>query len=144
MKFWSEHFGKRRPKGGVTVLGIFDLEGEVGSGGCNSDGGKGGGVEDLVVGDVDKEAKMCEEVSPDERDRDVCNNELPLEGAATEGEPKRLVSVSEDVRAGARTTTIVNHGLWEEGSAGTFVDEEADTCEGIKHKENISGDRGHR
>ena len=95
---------------------------------------------------------MCEEVSPDERDGNVCNDELPLEGAATEGEPKRLVSIGEDARAigsyqmcvGARTTTTVNHGLREEGSAGTYVDEEADTCEGIKHKENISGDRGHR
>ena len=33
---------------------------------------------------------MCEEVSPDQRDGGVCNDELPLEGDATEGEPKRL------------------------------------------------------
>ena len=152
VKLWSEHFGKRRPKGGVVVLGIFDLEGEVSWGSCNSGGGEGGGVEDSVVGDVDNEAKMYEEVSPDERDGDVCNDELPLEGAATEGELKRLVSVGDDViavghyqiRVGAQATTTVNHGLREEGSAGTCVDEEADTCEGIKHKENISGDRGHR
>ena len=42
---------------------------------------------------------MCEEVSPDERDGDIYNNELPLEGAATEGEPKSLVPIGEDVRA---------------------------------------------
>ena len=151
MKFWSEHLGKQRPKGGVVVLGIFDLEGEVGWDGCNSGGGEGVGVQDLAVGDANEEAKICEEVSPDERDGDVCNDELPLEGTATEGEPKRLVSVGEDARAvgsyqlcvGARTTTTVNHGLWDEGSAGTCVDEEVDTCERIKHKENISGDRGH-
>ena len=41
--------------------------------------------------------------------------------------------------SGARTTTTVN-----DGAAGTCIDEEVDTCEGIKHKENISGDRGHR
>ena len=41
VKFWSEHFGKRRPKVGVVILGIFDLEGEVGWGGCNSGGGEG-------------------------------------------------------------------------------------------------------
>ena len=152
MKFWSEHFRKRKPKGGIVILGIFDLKGEVGWGCCSSGGGKGGGVEDSAVGDVDEEAKMCEEVSPDKRDGDICNDELPLEGAATEGEPKRLVSIGEDVRAvgsyqmcvGAQTTTTVNHGLWEEGSAGTCADEETDTCDGTKHKESISGDRGHR
>ena len=72
---------------------------------------------------------MWEEVSPDKRDGDVCKNELPLEGSATEGEPKRLVSVGEDARAvgsyqmyvGAQTTTTVNHGLREEGSAGICV-----------------------
>ena len=94
---------------------------------------------------------MYEGVSPGERDGDVCNDELPLECATTEGELKRLVSIGEDIRVvgsyqmfvGARTTTTVNHGLREEGSAGTCVDEEVDTSEGIKHKENISGDRGH-
>ena len=147
MKFWLEHFGKRRPKECVVILGLFDLKGEVGWGSCNSGGGEGVGVEDSAVVNVDKEAKMGDQVSPDKRDGDVCNDELPLEGAATEGEPKRLVSVGEDARAigryqmcvGARTTTTVNRGLWEEGSAGTCVDKEADTCEGIKHK-----DRGHR
>ena len=150
MKFWSENLGKRRSKGGIVVLGIFDLEGEVGWGGCNSGGGEGGGVEDSAVGDFDEEAKMCEKVSPDERDGDVFNNEL--EGAATEGELKRLVSIGEDAGGvgsyqmcvDACTTTTVNHGLLEEGSAGNCVDEEADACEGIKHKENISGDRGRR
>ena len=44
---------------------------------------------------------------------------------------------------GARTTTAMNNGLREEGSSGARVDEEVDTCEGIKYKENISGDRGH-
>ena len=90
---------------------------------------------------------MCKKVSSDERDGDICNDELPLKGAVTEGEPKRLVSIGEDTSAicsyqmcvGARTTTTVNHGL-QEGSAGTCVNEEADTCEGIKHKENISGE----
>ena len=104
-----------------------------------------------MVGDVDKEVKMWEEVGHNEKDGDICNDELPLKGAAAEGEPKRLLSVGEDTRAvgsyqmcvGAWTTTTVNYGPWEEGSAGTCVNEEADTCEGIKHKENIGGDRGH-
>ena len=99
VKFWLEHFRKQRPKGGIVVLGIFDLEGKVGWGGCNNGGGEGGGVEDSAVGNVDEEAKMCEEVSSNERDGNVCNDELPLEGAAIEGGPKRLVSVGEDVRA---------------------------------------------
>ena len=38
----------------------------------------------------------------------------------------------------------MNHGLWEEGSASTRADKEVETCEGIKHKEHISGDRDHR
>ena len=132
-------------------MGIIDLEGEVGWVGCDGGGVKGGNVEEAAVGDVDEEVKMCKKVGPDERDGDVCNDELPLEGAATEGEPQRFVPVGDVVRAigsyqmcvGAWTTTTINYGLWEEGSADACVDEEVDTCEGIKHKENISGDRGH-
>ena len=90
MKFWSEHFRECRPKGGVVILGIIDLEGEVDWGGCDEGGGEGGGVDEAVVGDFNKEVKMREEVSPDERDGDVCNDELPLEGAATEGECRDL------------------------------------------------------
>ena len=86
VKFWLEHFRERRPKGGVVVLGIVDLEGEVGWGSCDGGGGEGGGVDNTVVGDIDEEVKMGVEVGPDERDGDVCNNELPLKGAATEGE----------------------------------------------------------
>ena len=58
MKLWLEHLGKQRPKGDIVALGIFDLEGKVGWGGCNSGGGKNGGVEDSAVGNVDKEPKM--------------------------------------------------------------------------------------
>ena len=43
-----------------------------------------------------------------------------------------------------RTSTPINHGHQEGGSAGARVNEEANTCEGIKQKENNSGDRSHR
>ena len=49
-------------------------------------GGEGGGVNEAAVGDVDEEVKMHEEVGANERDGDVCNDELPLEGTATIGE----------------------------------------------------------
>ena len=51
-------------QGGVVILGIVDLEGEVGWGGCDGDGGEGGGVDEAAVDDVDKEVKMREEVGP--------------------------------------------------------------------------------
>ena len=70
---------------------MVDLEGEVGWGGCDGGGGEGGGVDEAAVGDVDEEVKVSEEVGPDERDGDVCDNELTVEGAATEGELQRLV-----------------------------------------------------
>ena len=41
-----------RPEGGEVVLGIVDLEGEVGWGGCNGGGGEGGGVDEAAIGDV--------------------------------------------------------------------------------------------
>ena len=136
-----------RPEGGEVILGIVDLEGEVGWGGCHGCGG----VDEASVGDVDEEVKVCKEVGHDERDGDIRDYELPGEGAVTEGESHRLVPIGDDVRTigsyqmsiGTGTTTAVNHGLREEGSASTRVDEEAKTCEGIKHKKHISRDRGH-
>ena len=67
-------------------------------------------------------------------------------------ESHRLVPIGDDARTvgsyemsiGARTTTTMNHRLQEERYASTRVNEEAETCEGIKHKKHISGDRGHR
>ena len=151
-EFRTENLREGRPEGGKVVLVMVDLEGEVGWGGYNGGGGEGGGVDEVAVGDVDEEVKVCKEVSPDERDGDIRDNELPGEGAVTEGESHRLVPIGDDARAvdsyqmsiGTRITTTMNHGLWEEGSASTCDDEEAGTCEGIKHKEHISEDRGHR
>ena len=151
MEFLTENPREGRPEGGEVVLGIVDLEGEVGWESSNSDGGKGGGVDEAAVGDVNEEVKVCKEVGPVERDGDVRNDEPQGEGAVTEEESHRLVPMGDDVRAvgsyqmsiGTRTTTTMNHGLWE-GSASTHVDEEAETCEGFKHKEHISGDRGYR
>ena len=121
-------------------------------GGCNGSGGEGGGVDEVAVGNIDEEVKVCKEVGPDERDGDVHDDEPPGEGAVTEGESHRLVPIGDDAGAvgsyqmsiGAWTITAMNHGLWEEGSASTRADEEVETCEGIKHKEHISGDRDHR
>ena len=42
---------------------------------------------------------MREEVNPGKRDGDVCDEELPVEGAATEGELQRLVPIGDDARA---------------------------------------------
>ena len=121
-------------------------------GSCNGSGGEGGGVDEVAVGNIDEEVKACKEVGPDERDRDVHDDEPPGEGSVTEGESHRLVPIGDDAGAvgsyqmsiGAWTITAMNHGLWEEGSASTCADEEVETCEGIKHKEHISGDRDHR
>ena len=67
---------------------------------------------------------MCEEVSPVERNGDVCNDELPLESAATEGEPNRFVLLVE-TEATAKggdltihfflTRHMVSHITWQQG-----------------------------
>ena len=95
--------------------------------------------------------KICEEVSPDEMDRDICNDELPLEDAVTEGESQRFVPVGEDVRAAciyqmcvsARTTTTMNHGLFEEGSAAPVLMRKRIPVRESSTK-SISGERGYR
>ena len=79
-----------------------------------------------MVGNVDEEI----EVGADDGDRDVSHYEVPLVGAATEGELHGFVAVLQDASAvgsnemmvSAWTATAVNLGLREEGSAGACVD----------------------
>ena len=72
------------------------MEGEVGWGGCDGGGGEGGGFDEPAVGDVNEEVKIHAEVGP---------------------------VGSYKMGADAWTTTTMNHGLWEEGSAGARVNE---------------------
>ena len=63
-EFWTKNFKEKRPEGGKVVLGIVDLEGEVGWGNCDGGGGEGGGVDEVAVGDVNEDVKVRKKSAP--------------------------------------------------------------------------------
>ena len=125
------------------MSGVGDVQGQV-AGGCG-DGGVGevGGVDEALVVDVDEEMVVGEEVSGDDRQGDVGDDEIPSVGPA--GEVKLHVLGAEGVNGGTISGDEVNvgagevcgrHGFGQEGTAGTGVDEVFDVRAAIRQEEN--------
>ena len=61
------------------------MEGQVGRSSSDGGGGKGGGVDEMAIGHVDKEIEVGEEVSTNDGSGDVGHDEVPLVFTASEG-----------------------------------------------------------
>ena len=72
------------------------MEGQVGRSSSDGGGGKGGGVDETVIGHVDEEVKVGKEVSTDDGSGDVGHDEVPLVFTASEGELQGFVAVCQD------------------------------------------------
>ena len=75
---------------------MSDLEGQVGRSSSDGDGGKGGGVDETVIGHVDEEVEVGEEVSTNDGSGNVSHDEVPLVSTASEGELQDFVTVCQD------------------------------------------------
>ena len=61
------------------------MEGQVGRISSDGGGGKGGDIDETVIGHVDEEVEVGEEVSTNDGSGDVAHDEVPFVFTATKG-----------------------------------------------------------
>ena len=72
------------------------MEGQVSRSSSDGGGGKGGDVDETVIGHVDGEVEVGGEVGTDNGSGDVGQDEVPLVFTTSEGELEGFVAVCQD------------------------------------------------